>query len=522
MDRTRQLVTGSLVAAACAGVALWHDHAPPQVVSVAASRQPVTAAAPTTAVPPSFDHGSFSTLPQPLDLRGVNVQPLPNSRQSATAAAAFGWSGKRNGGTYPPNGAADLPTGSVQAPIVELPEQITNPTATPALPSATLPSYWEPAESPNPLDLSAPHTSVTKSTEEMESTAEVVGPRLSSDDTDPIESARPKLNPLDVPAPITQLPSQQANQQSAIIEAAQSQSASMCQEGRRLAERGALFSARSEFLMALRTLAAAYDQTVGGQSHLQAFTNALHAMDEAGDFEVSLDVTKLPDIAHLAAGHRTKLLTEQELTYLSAAEARDRYLAYAVQQITQAVATDSAATKALFGLGRVAAAEAKLGGSRGLQNTSVALVWYHAAMNVDPQHFHAAHELGTLYAQRGDWPAARTVLQRAVTLGSHPHTWRNLAAVHHKLGEDEWAIAAQTRAGKPSDRDAIAANMPAIEWVDPETFAKSQSASEAQIANEHNHQSQPPKSATKPSTPDASQDRTAKKSGAGKWFPWQR
>jgi hypothetical protein len=107
-------------------------------------------------------------------------------------------------------------------------------------------------------------------------------------------------------------------------------------------------------------------------------------------------------------------------------------------------------------------------------------------------------------------------------LGSHPHTWRNLAAVHHKLGEAEWAVAAQSRAGQPSEREAIAANLPAIEWVDAEAFAKSSSAGDAKVANDRRNQNSPSKSATKQSPSTASQDRTAGKSTGGKWFPWQR
>src|SRR4051812_6652490 len=78
------------------------------------------------------------------------------------------------------------------------------------------------------------------------------------------------------------------------------------QRGYHLAQRGAFFAARTEFIQVLRRVAQAKDTSVGTDEHSRQLAAGLRAMDEADDFvpqgaqlEAELDVRKV------ASAHRT-------------------------------------------------------------------------------------------------------------------------------------------------------------------------------------------------------------------------
>jgi hypothetical protein len=203
-----------------------------------------------------------------------------------------------------------------------------------------------------------------------------------------------------------------------------------------------------------------------------------------------------------------------DLTDMSPTAARDKYQLFAVEQLTAAMGGEPLASAPLFGLGQISAASGKSNSAGDVFGSDDALVWYHTALMTDATNFRAAHELGSLYAKRGEWDRAKVVLQRAVAIHPHPTTWGNLAVVHAKLGEKDWAIAAQSRSGQPGTQIAMNGKVPPIQWVDEATFANSTGPNEAFFPQ----QAKPPVVARPPA--DAEPRSAAKPKSAIPWLPW--
>ena len=64
-----------------------------------------------------------------------------------------------------------------------------------------------------------------------------------------------------------------------------------------------------------------------------------------------------------------------------------------------------------------------------------AVVFYQSALIVDPQNFMAANELGVLLTRFGRWNDARNALEHAVAASGTPTSWRNLAVVCDRMGD---------------------------------------------------------------------------------------
>ena len=80
-------------------------------------------------------------------------------------------------------------------------------------------------------------------------------------------------------------------------------------EGMDLAGRGASFSARADFIAALRLVAQGLDNDESGTRHSKALSAALTAMKEAQDFLPAAGKTEGElDIPSIVAGHATPLL----------------------------------------------------------------------------------------------------------------------------------------------------------------------------------------------------------------------
>ena len=107
-----------------------------------------------------------------------------------------------------------------------------------------------------------------------------------------------------------------------------------------------------------------------------------------------------------------------------------------------------------------------------------AVVFYQAAMLVDPDNAIAANDLAVLLARVGRYAQARELLIRAAQQSPRAAVWHNLAVVHARLGETELAELARKNelvSGggiDPANAQAVAA-MQSVKWVDPQTFANS-------------------------------------------------
>ncbi len=234
-----------------------------------------------------------------------------------------------------------------------------------------------------------------------------------------------------------------------------------------LAERGAVYSARAEMMQVLRSVAEARDVALGGKRHTESLAAALRALEEADDFQPqSARLEASLHLKTLVIGHRTPVLQDADLDSLTAIAAMQQYYSFARVQFAAAAGDCRAASLALFGLGKLH--------TPGAQGSARAMVYYEAALAIDPQNHLAANELGVLLAGCEQWIDAKRVLQQSVQSCPLPQTWHNLAAVHERLGENDLASLARNelqiltrRTGRP----LTTAPGLSVQWITPNEFA---------------------------------------------------
>ena len=254
------------------------------------------------------------------------------------------------------------------------------------------------------------------------------------------------------------------------------------QRGIALADRRAFYSARAEFLAALRLLAQGLDAQDGGTARSEALARGIWALDEANDFiprgaAMNADL----QIDRLVAAHRTTVLksslkssSESSPASVTPLQAVQKYYTYAQEQLATAVQPSREGSQLLTALGKLyvemnqeparLAADAKTKG----------LVCQQAALLADPNNARAANELGVLLAREGRFEEARDWLRHSARLKSQPETWHNLAAVHGNLGETQLAAAARDQSVSLARRQGQGAGGPPqvqVKQVSPAEFA---------------------------------------------------
>jgi polysaccharide export outer membrane protein len=244
------------------------------------------------------------------------------------------------------------------------------------------------------------------------------------------------------------------------------------QRGFALATRKACFSARAEFLLALRLVADGLDAEDQTDRHSQALGAALIALREAEDFVPRLSqVEPDADLSALLSAHRTQLLhgvPPQSVTPMAALQA---YHTFAQQQLAAAAGREVAGSMALWALGKVHRAMAAKDPGSVVAGEAKAIVFFQAALLVNPRNYLASNELGVLLAQGGRCEDARKALEHAVSIRQQPAIWHNLAVVYQQLGLADFARRAQWLADH-GGHPATAAHRAPVRWVDPASFAR--------------------------------------------------
>ncbi len=247
------------------------------------------------------------------------------------------------------------------------------------------------------------------------------------------------------------------------------------------AARGAHYSARAEFVGALRIIAAAYDADQKSQRFTQSLSAGLAALRESRDFlRGGPDHPELP-IARIAAAHESRILAGSELHDIGHEAAAQRYREFAVGQLAGCAAGEPVGSLALFGLAKVAQVTSSGPGIHGSEHIDRAAALYRAALVANPTNFCAANELAVLISQRGHLEEARDLLIHSVKISPQATTWHNLSTVHARLGEVRLAEQAKAQAESlpPAQKPNSA---PAVEWVDPQAFSQTNSATDATLA----------------------------------------
>ena len=163
-----------------------------------------------------------------------------------------------------------------------------------------------------------------------------------------------------------------------------------------LAGKGAVHSAHAEFVEALSINADALDGE-RDKSHHAALIAGLRAMDESDDFarrgkplEAAIDFRRLQQL------HKTRVLAADDPEDLTPYVAMQRYFVFAEQQLAYAGGETPAASRALYGLGRI---QPYLAGQAGPGNSLAGpkgIALHRAALKANPRNHQAANELACL------------------------------------------------------------------------------------------------------------------------------
>ena len=242
--------------------------------------------------------------------------------------------------------------------------------------------------------------------------------------------------------------------------------------GFELASRNAYFSARAEFLVALRLVAAGLDAEHQTDRHSRALAAAMTALGEAEDFVPRpSQVEPAADLSALLQSHRTRVLHDVPPQSVTAMSALQAYHAFAQEQLAVAAGREVAGSMALCALGKVHRVMADKEPGTVVVAEAKGIVFFQAALLVNPRNYLASNELGVLLAQGGHYEDARTALEHSASLRQQPAIWHNLAVVYQQLGQADLARRAQWLADH-GGRPATAAGHVPVRWVDPASFSR--------------------------------------------------
>ncbi|HEX5472228.1 MAG TPA: hypothetical protein VFW73_10090 [Lacipirellulaceae bacterium] len=246
------------------------------------------------------------------------------------------------------------------------------------------------------------------------------------------------------------------------------------QRGYNLAERGAFFAARTEFIQVLRRVAQAKDAGPNTEEHSKALAAGLRALDEAEDFvpkgaQLEADM----DVRRVASSHRTPVLRDypEDVTPQAAVAL---YHSYAQEQLTHATSGEQAGSMALYGLGKVYARLAERQDDD-VEFTRSAMTMYGAALGACPNNNLAANELGVLLCRAGHAKEAAREFERAIDLAPSATAYHNLAVAQQKMGLAGQATANEQESQRLASLDRSRGELSrraGIDWVSPAELAR--------------------------------------------------
>jgi hypothetical protein len=209
----------------------------------------------------------------------------------------------------------------------------------------------------------------------------------------------------------------------------------MMREGYALADCGAFFAARREFVRTLYEIAQAMDAHCGDTYHAASLSRGLRALEEAADFLPSDSSISAPlDTGIVVDPHQTPVGRDQP-----AGQAPNilfsAYHDYAQQQLAQAVGGVRAGSMALHALGKVYSRLAQTSGDRYRDAADWAITLQESALSAHGGNFLAANELGVLIARSGDYARAQQLFVHSMQLKPNAEADHNLHTVQMKLAQ---------------------------------------------------------------------------------------
>ncbi|HEX3868802.1 MAG TPA: hypothetical protein VHV77_00055 [Pirellulales bacterium] len=215
-------------------------------------------------------------------------------------------------------------------------------------------------------------------------------------------------------------------------------------QGFDLGQRGAFFTARAEFVQALRTVAQAHDADEMTKVHVHALNSGLVAIEEIEDLAPRSKPSSTGlEVPVIARSHRTPRSGRIEPQGLTSDELRDKYVDHAAGQFAMAVGPEPVAAEALYGLAKIYATLGSQEGKLSVGADAKSMAFYRATLLAAPQHAIAANDLAVLLAKSGRYTEARELLTVSLQTNSHPAVWHNLAIVMKQMGDNDGAALAE-------------------------------------------------------------------------------
>ncbi len=240
--------------------------------------------------------------------------------------------------------------------------------------------------------------------------------------------------------------------------------------GYKLAQRGAYFAAREQFIEVLRMIAEAKDQKRGVSRRSVALANGLRALEEAADFTPrGPGIDNRLDFAVIIASHRTPV-AKSGAGDLMPQQLADLYYRYAQLQLGASVAGEPAGSMALHALGKLYSQIGRAEPGRIVQVERRAFSLQQAALLAREDNHLAAHELGVLLAEAGHYVDSEYILAQVAAREPHPVVYRNLARIQRKLGREDLATVSESQAHHLAAQGM--SSVSGVQWVDPQTLAR--------------------------------------------------
>ena len=347
-----------------------------------------------------------------------------------------------------------------------------------------------PRSSVRPRTLAEPPASAEPASEPSHRNGTASGPSLSWPALDSPGPTLPSLQPTEVArqparsAPPEPLPPVAAGSTAKLaprpaeMDAVARKAIDQTRNGFLLSRRGALYTARTEFIGVLRLIAQAQDMRDQSNRHARALADGLRALEETNDLvprgsQLETDI----DVESVVARHRTPVGQELDLSQTSTTALLGRYYTFAQERLSTATGGEAAASMALHGMGKVHAILAREDTTTAALNEPAAMVYHQAALLVDPGNYLAANDLGVLLARYGRFAEACELLARSAEQWPQAKTYENLANVYRQMGQRDLAEKAQKESLALAQKALAAGIVDSrgsrhdVRWVSPQELA---------------------------------------------------
>lgn len=180
-------------------------------------------------------------------------------------------------------------------------------------------------------------------------------------------------------------------------------------------------------------ITSSYRAEASPHAYPECLAQALVALDEASGLMKFTNDANSPLLQQTILSHQTQILSPQDLQAITPMKAIDTYSRFAQAQIERAIGISAAGSEGLHALGRLESMvpEANLTQSR--INQTKTLVFYRAAINIDPSNTICANDLGVLLYKMGRLQEAEHAFKVSLSSAQTQLTWNNLALVHNQL-----------------------------------------------------------------------------------------